>query len=284
MRRDLATIAEAAGEIGVSPGALRLWEAQGLISVERDERGHRVFTQLDIDRLRRISWWRRVGKLNHHAIRRLLNEDQGSITPITQLSAPRENDVLDLTGTKLRRMRRAMNLTLSQLSEISGLSVSFISSFERGVNTASPTSLARLSAAIEGHAVDAEAGGHAVYQLGSNKGVEMAPGIHYEWLSQRKGTMEPQLATIEPGRGSGEKYQHAGEEFVVVLSGEMLFNVQGDELHLSEGGTLHFDSQFEHSWFNTGTVPARVLWVTTERAVLRSSAENSRVDEGDDLE
>lgn len=280
MHKEVTTIAEAASEIGVSPGALRLWEAQGLISVSRDDRGHRVFSKPDIERLRRISWWRRVGKLNHHAIRRMLSEEGESVQQAASTSPPQrvqhDDDVLDLTGAKLRRMRRSMGLTLSQLSEISGLSVSFISSFERGINTASPTSLARLSTAVEGHTVDAEAEGHAVHHLGSSAGVEVAPGIHYEWLSQRKGVMEPQFVTVEPGRGSEGKYQHAGEEFIAVLEGELLFTVQGEELHMPKGGTLHFDSQFEHSWSNPGATAVRVLWVTTERSVWRSNGESDR--------
>jgi DNA-binding transcriptional MerR regulator/quercetin dioxygenase-like cupin family protein len=264
-----------ASQLGVSAGAIRLWESQGLIRVRRDERGHRDITDQDIERLRRICWWRRVGKINHHAIRRLLAGDDGDdrhdLTRSQDPDAP-----LALTGARLRVMRLSLGLTLGQLAEMTGLSVSFISSFERGINMASPTSLARLSAAIEGHAVDADAEGHTVYQLGSSAGVEVAPGIRYEWLSPRKGMMEPQLVTVEPGRGSEGSYQHAGEEFVAVLTGELMFTVQGEQLHMPEGGTLHFDSQFEHAWHNPGDTAARVLWLTTERGVWRADAEQAK--------
>lgn len=278
MNNVVMSISETAREIGVSPGTLRLWEAQGLIDVGRDTLGNRFFDRSDLERLRQISWWRRVGKLNHHAIRRMLSEDDTAKTSAPP-QRPRSGDEdRELTGAKLRRMRRSMGLTLSQLSEISGLSVSFISSFEREINTASPTSLARLAAAVEGHTVDADAEGHAVYQLGSSSGVEVAPGIHYEWLSQRKGMMEPQLVTVEPGRGSDGRYQHAGEEFILLLQGELDIVVQGEKLHLIEGGSLHFDSQIEHSWMNTGTTDARALWVTTERGVWEIGAEPHRHD------
>lgn len=271
----MASITYVASQLGVSPGAIRLWESQGLIRVRRDERGHRDFTDQDLERLRRICWWRRVGKINHHAIRRLLGDDAAD-TGHDLTRSQSSDGTLALTGARLRAMRLSLGLTLGQLAEMTGLSVSFISSFERGINMASPTSLARLSAAIEGHAVDADAEGHNVYLLGSSAGVEVAPGIRYEWLSPRKGMMEPQFVTVEPGRGSEGSYRHAGEEFVAVLAGELLFTVQGEELHMPEGGTLHFDSQLEHSWSNPGETAARVLWLTTERGVWRVDSEQAR--------
>ena len=52
MRR---TIKDAVKEVGISASALRSWERRGLITPRRDWRGARVFTEEDIQQLRRLA-------------------------------------------------------------------------------------------------------------------------------------------------------------------------------------------------------------------------------------
>lgn len=64
-------VAEAARLAGVSASTLRLWETQGLVVPERSVTGHRQYTDADLARLKRISWFRSERGLNPAAIRRL---------------------------------------------------------------------------------------------------------------------------------------------------------------------------------------------------------------------
>lgn len=58
----LMTISEAASAAGVSPKAIRLWEAKGLIPpVSRTESGYRTFNESDLDLLRFIRQAQRLG-------------------------------------------------------------------------------------------------------------------------------------------------------------------------------------------------------------------------------
>ena len=46
-------VGSAAAEIGISPGTIKNLERKGLIEVQRDFNGHRIFTPSDIEAIKR---------------------------------------------------------------------------------------------------------------------------------------------------------------------------------------------------------------------------------------
>ena len=266
----MLTIAEAAKLVGVSPGTLRLWESQGLIAPARDGAGRRVFDDAEVERVRKVAWWRRVRGLNAPAIRRVLEDDDYSSIPGRRMDSAKDSAAQD-SVPPIRTMRRRAGLTLREVGERSGLSVSFLSAIERGVARASPTALARIRAALQDSAVvdQQPPHSHCVHQIGTGKRIDVAPGIAYEWLSGANGVMEPQVVCVQPGARSEGTYQHDGEEFLMVLHGTFELGL-GDELQtLGERDSIHFESSVPHHWRNPGDIELEVLWVTTERAVWR---------------
>ncbi|MBF4769341.1 MerR family transcriptional regulator [Nocardioides agariphilus] len=267
MPSEHCTVGEAARSIGVSDGTIRLWEQQGLVHPVRDSSGRRQFSQTDLDRLRKIAWWRRVRGLNAAAIRRVLeSEDYANIGNLT---APRLSEE-DASGARLRAMRRNAGLTLKDISLRSGLSVSFISSVERGVSRPSPTAAAHLLASLTDADDFAQETEHPIHHLGDGKRVDIAPGITYEWLSTYRGLIEPQLAVVQPGAHSESTYQHDGEEFLLILAGTLDLRLDDSARTLRTQDSIHFSSQVPHAWVNPGTDEAHVLWITTERGVWAS--------------
>jgi len=53
------------------------------------------------------------------------------------------------------------------------------------------------------------------------------------------------------------------EEFVLVLKGEIDFEINLDHITLQEGDTLYFNGDQPHSWINNGKETAEVLFVWT---------------------
>ncbi|MGE3286172.1 MAG: MerR family transcriptional regulator [Pseudonocardia sp.] len=260
----MRTVTEAAQLVGVSAGTVRLWERQGLVSPGRDAAGRRTYDQEAIERLRKIAWWRRVRGLNAAAIRRILDEED--YAGLGRAVVPTGADGPDDTRP-LRPRRQLAGLTLRELSRRSGLSVSFLSAVERGLNNPSPTAAARITAALQDTgAVDLQTEPR-LHRLGTGKRVDVAPGITYEWLSAFSGLMEPQLVTVRSGAWSEGTYAHSGEEFLVVLAGRLDMTLNGVTETLTTRDSLQFDSHVPHSWGNPGDVETEVLWVTTERGV-----------------
>jgi len=131
----------------------------------------------------------------------------------------------------------------------------------------SPTSRARLANALVGNPrvdVQPRAGVHAA---GTGRTLEVAPGIHYEWLSESTGLLEPQLVTLGPGAASEGAYQHDGEEFLFLLEGRLRLWLGRDEHVIAPSESIHFSSYVVHRWANDVDATTRVLWVTTERGV-----------------
>lgn len=263
----MLTIAEAATLVGVSPGTLRLWESQGLIAPARDGAGRRVFDDAEVDRLRKVAWWRKVRGLNAPAIRRVLEDDDYASIPGRRVSAAERE--ADEPALPIRVLRTRAGLTLREMSGRSGLSVSFLSAIERGVGQASPTALARIRAALQDDAAVDQQPLHCIHAIGTGKRVDVAPGIAYEWLSGAAGVMEPQVVSVQPGVRSEGTYQHDGEEFLVVLRGTFELGLGDDLLTLGERDSIHFESSLPHHWRNPGDQELEVLWVTTERAAWR---------------
>jgi DNA-binding transcriptional MerR regulator len=66
------SIGEVSQAIGLAPQTLRLWEKERLVRPRRTDRGYRVYTEPDVERLRQIKQLRKVEGLNFAAIRKQL--------------------------------------------------------------------------------------------------------------------------------------------------------------------------------------------------------------------
>jgi quercetin dioxygenase-like cupin family protein len=60
-----------------------------------------------------------------------------------------------------------------------------------------------------------------------------------------------------------ELISHDGSEFSYVLSGQIVYTIEGSQYPLSAGDSVHFDATKTHCLANVGNGPAEVLTVTT---------------------
>jgi DNA-binding transcriptional MerR regulator/quercetin dioxygenase-like cupin family protein len=256
-------VSDAARALGISPATLRLWERQGLITPSRTRGKSRRYTHSDLSLLRRIQFMRRVERLSPLAIARILREHRSP----DEVPAPEvANSMSPGMGERLRNTRRRAGLTLPQVAEQVGLSVSFISAVERGVSGISISALHALvkvyGKTIQDLFVEAESPG-ALVRANERPTLPSPSGVRLEQLAVGTLQMEPQLVTVEPGCGSEGAYDHVGEEFVFVLQGEMDLWLGERKHHLFTGDCLYFASTIPHRWRNPGKQTARTLWVNT---------------------
>jgi transcriptional regulator with XRE-family HTH domain len=160
-------------------------------------------------------------------------------------------------GSKIRRLREEHGLTITEISERTGLTISTLSQVERDIITPSISSLRRIAAAlnvpafyflVEGPDLDSivvrkaqrktiqPADFNAVYQL-------LTPN-----LSKR---LEVILFKLSPGEATCEAPQaHEGEECLIVLSGCMKAVLPDQEVVLQEGDSIYFDRLLPHQLIN----------------------------------
>jgi transcriptional regulator with XRE-family HTH domain len=175
-------------------------------------------------------------------------------------------------GARLRARRKAIGKTMQQVADEASLTIGFISQIERGISTPSLASLYNVAKALDAsvdmfvsraperrHSVVSHAGERQTYKIdGTSR--------FYEFLERGfpEAKLNACLSHVPPGHAS-EMMSHEGEDFVYLVAGEMLYEVDGIEYALKAGDTLHFDSRKPHRGRNTGASTAIELWVGTMR-------------------
>src|ERR671920_443618 len=64
------SIGEVSRAVGLAPQTLRLWERERLVSPRRTDRGYRIYSEPDVERLRKVKHLRKSEGLNFAAIRK----------------------------------------------------------------------------------------------------------------------------------------------------------------------------------------------------------------------
>lgn len=173
-------------------------------------------------------------------------------------------------GNKLKTLREGANLSLRDLGERAGLSASFISQLELGQVSPSIASLENIADTLnvnityffDDHAkpdsVVMRKGERKKIQSQSSKAV-IQPLAHE--ISKKK--IEPYMLTLDIGGESGKHpySSHHGEEFGIIISGEIKFILEQKEYMLEEGDSVYFNSKRPHKWKNIGRKKAIIILV-----------------------
>ncbi len=251
-------IGDVARRVGVSPSVIRSWESLGLTRPRRTESKYRLYSPEDVRVLKRARFLRRVRGLNAPAIVQLLKREG--------LVRPTPDGAGGAIGARLRQLRIRRGLSLARMAKAAGISVGFLSALERSQMSASIGTLRRLARFHKTNILDffdpAESNSRLVRPSG-RKVLEAGPGVRMELLAWGNTVMEPHLFRIAPQAGSGESYTHEGEEFLLVLRGELQLALDGEEFRLKSGDSFYFESATPHRWKNPGRSETWVLWVNT---------------------
>lgn len=257
-------IGEAARLLGVSASSLRNWERMGLLIPTRSHARYRLYSREALGRLRKIQYLRTVKGVNPAGIAAILQNKVETNAP-ARSSAPRAQRLG--IAPRLARLRHDLRLTLADVASQTGLSVSFLSSLERGYSSASIATLQKLARLYKTNVLSFFAdqeNSRRIVRSGDRKVLKPNAGVEMDLLASGNQMMEPHLFRIAPGAGSGGSYSHEGEEFIYVLQGKL--EVWLDEVEryvLDPGDSLYFESTQAHRWQNLSAKETSILWVNT---------------------
>ena len=244
--------------VGISPSAIRGWEALGLTRPQRTESRYRLYTNDDVRLLKKARYLRKVRAEIAAAIVQMLKR-QGTIKPAVPSG-------ISSIGPRLRRLRTQRGVGLAEVAAAAGISVGFLSALERSQMSASVGTLRRLARYYRTNILDffdATELNTRLVRPPKRKVLEAGPGVRMELLAWGNKVMEPHLFRIKPKAGSGESYSHEGEEFLFVLRGELKIALDGEEYHLKRGDSFYFESTTPHHWKNPGRTETWLLWINT---------------------
>jgi DNA-binding transcriptional MerR regulator/quercetin dioxygenase-like cupin family protein len=253
-------IGDVARLVGISPSAIRAWEALGLARPKRTKSRYRLYTDDYVRLLQKARYLRKVRGLNAAAIVQMLKRE-GAIKPAASNGAASAS-----IGPRLRRLRTKHGVGLAEVAAAAGISVGFLSALERSQMSASVGTLRRLARYYRTNILDffdATELNTRLVRPPKRKVLEAGPGVRMELLAWGNKVMEPHLFRIAPKAGSGESYSHEGEEFLFVLRGELKIALDGEEYHLKRGDSFYFESATPHHWKNPGRSETWLLWVNT---------------------
>jgi Uncharacterized conserved protein, contains double-stranded beta-helix domain len=183
-------------------------------------------------------------------------------------------------GALIRARRRQQHMTLEALGKAAEVSVGYLSQVERDHATPSLGTLAGIARALGvgiDYFVSAPTAQTALTRAGERNRFSVdGSSIIYERLGTEfpGNQLSSFIMTVPPGYRS-ETVAHEGEEILYVLEGSITQRLDGEEMVMSAGDSLHFRGNRPHSWSNHTDQPARLLWTGT-LTLFRSSAKPSR--------
>jgi len=181
-----------------------------------------------------------------------------------------------LIGKRIRELRNAKNMTLTELSEKSGVQIATLSRMEN----------LKMTGTLESHMNIARAMGVDITQLyekikirEEKLTVDDTPETEtftyndkasYEMLTTKvlNKKMMPIMLRIEPGgKTTVEQNQPGSEKFIFILRGHVSAHIGYKTYSLAQNNTLYFDANEQHYFVNSGRDVARIISVITPVAL-----------------
>jgi transcriptional regulator with XRE-family HTH domain len=190
-------------------------------------------------------------------------------------TAPPSNALEAAIGKQARAHRRELGLTAAEVARRAGLSVGMLSKIENGNTSPSLNTLKALSAALdvpvtslfrqfqeEREVTHVRAGeGLKITRYGTRAGHQ------YELLGHNIGkpySVEPYLITLTAQSDVFPIFQHAGNEFIYVLEGRVIYRHADQTYALNPGDSLYFDADAPHGPEHLVELPLRLLSVIVQ--------------------
>ena len=201
-------------------------------------------------------------------------------TPASSLQDPAhvqagENVLEKAIGRQVRRYRKQLGLTITDICSRTGLSAGMMSKIENGNTSPSLATLRSLSTALnvpvtalfrefeeQRDATFVKAGqGLAIERHGTRAGHQyqlLGHSVHSDV------SVEPYLITLEKDSEVFPIFQHAGVEFIFILEGSMVYRHLNAIYTLTPGDSLFFDSDAPHGPEELVDLPVRFLSVISQ--------------------
>jgi len=190
-------------------------------------------------------------------------------------------DVNGGVGSRVRALREAMDLSLRDLAERSGVSAPMLSQVERGETSPTLQIAQRIAAGLElrlSQLLRLDEDGAVTVVRGAERrsGPPAVPGHSYEILTpplpgQRAELSRHRLAPGASTGGPGDPPRHepGSRETALVERGTVVLHCDGQRYELLDGDCVTFDADLNHHFENPGPEEAVLLAVLS--AGLRRS-------------
>jgi len=181
-----------------------------------------------------------------------------------------DKHLMEALGTQVKALRQSLSITASEVAQAAGLSIAMLSKIENGQTAPSLATLQSLAAALnvpitalftkfdqKRDATFVKAGQGLVIDRRGTRA-----GHRYELLGHSVHApvkIEPFLITLDDTSDAYPVFQHAGYEFIYMLSGVVTYRHADRSYLLQPGDSLFFDAEAPHGPEELRRLPARYL-------------------------
>ena len=179
---------------------------------------------------------------------------------------------LNKIGKTLKEHRLGQNLSIRDLSNMSNVAASTISQIETGKTSPNLLTLKSICDALDlpVFSLFLEEDDEQVQlvrhtdQKSFVRNTSNGKSLIESLIIQGKNEMYAATVTVPSHADSGEYAHHGGEEFVYVLYGSVIFDMENRGTYeLNEHDTLYYPNYIGHRWSNITDEEAKILMVST---------------------
>jgi transcriptional regulator with XRE-family HTH domain len=192
----------------------------------------------------------------------------------TQPKKPANGSAVTTEGTvgaRVKSLREAMDLSLRDLAERSGVSAPMLSQVERGDTSPTLAVAQKIATGLdltlsqllrldeEGHVVIVRAGRGRTRRRRGHRLEELTPPLPGQRADVSVHTLAPGAATGAPD--DPPVHEPGSRETTVVIDGTADLFIDGERHELHEGDSVTFDADLPHHFENNGETDARLIAV-----------------------
>lgn len=166
------------------------------------------------------------------------------------------DDAIKQIGERIKGLRDVLELTLEEVAATAEITTETLTRIEEGLQDISVSTLQKISRkygiSLEELMFGQESKMSSYFLTRANCGVSIERTSAYKYQSLASGfrarAMEPFIVTVEPADTDKPLAlnAHPGQEFNLVLEGEMELTIAGKAQILHEGDSLYFNSELPH--------------------------------------
>jgi transcriptional regulator with XRE-family HTH domain len=174
-------------------------------------------------------------------------------------------------GMRVKALREAMNFSLRDLSDRSGVSPTMLSQVERGSTSPTLAVAEKIAAGLDlslsqllrldevRHLVISRSEDHLVRSSGGHRIEELTPPLPGQRADVSTHRLNPGAST--GGEGDAPMHEPGSRETTVVLDGSVMLVFEGERHQLNAGDSVTFDADLPHHFENQSDEPVEFIAV-----------------------
>lgn len=174
-------------------------------------------------------------------------------------------------GEKIKSIRKSKDYTLKQLSDLTGLSLGFLSNVERDLNSPSISNLQQICSALGINLMEIlsdETTEKPVTRMNEREEIfnNDKTSLKVERLLSGKESLNGIAITIEEKSSFHElSWGHGFDEIGIVIKGELEIELDSTLYHLSEGDSIFIKENTPHRYRNPKDTRSITYWFSSKK-------------------